>query len=297
MGFIKLFFLNIAALSMVWLCGCGQPDSSDAATLVAGIPPAAYLVQRIAGDNIQTVSALPEGRSPHDFSPPPAAVRRIAGAKVFFHINMPFEKNIIAALRGTGVRITDISDSIARIHLEDGSGCHAEHRHSGDGGAALDPHIWLAPDNCKKMAAAIARELTALMPEKAELFQANLIKLNAELDAVSAEMQIKLRPYRGRSFFVHHPAFGYYAAAAGLKQEYIELGGREPSPARMAEIINKARQCGAKTIFVQMQFNPAAAAALAEALNGETVELDPLAGDLLGNLRRITGAAVKGFER
>ena len=95
---------------------------------------------------------------------------------------------------------------------------------------------------------------------------------------------------------MHHPAFGYYAQAAGLHQSGIELGGREPSPARLAEVIGRARDHKIKTIFVQPQFNPASARALAEAIGGNAVELDPLAADVVANFRRITDTITKGFE-
>ena len=43
-----------------------------------------------------------------------------------------------------------------------------------------------------------------------------------------------LAPYRGRSFYVFHPGFGYFADAYGLKEEAIEAGGREPTPSSFA---------------------------------------------------------------
>ena len=104
-----------------------------------------------------------------------------------------------------------------------------------------------------------------------------------------------LLPYKGRTFFVHHPAFGYFAAAYGLKQRGIEMGGREPSPAQLAEVIREAREHGVKTIFVQKEFNPASSAALAKAIGGATAGLDPLEADVTANFRAIADALVQGF--
>ena len=39
-----------------------------------------------------------------------------------------------------------------------------------------------------------------------------------------------LAPYRGHSFYVFHPGFGYFADAYGLRQEAVEAGGHSPTP-------------------------------------------------------------------
>ena len=49
----------------------------------------------------------------------------------------------------------------------------------------------------------------------------------------------------------------------------IELGGRETTSGRLAEIIKKAREHGVRVVFVQPQFNPASARALGEAIGGK----------------------------
>ena len=106
-----------------------------------------------------------------------------------------------------------------------------------------------------------------------------------------------LQPCKGKSFFVYHPAFGYFAQLYQLEQKAIELGGREVTPARMAAVIREARKAQVKVIFVQKQFNPSSARALARAIKGEVAELDPLAPDVEKNFKEISAALVKGLTR
>jgi zinc transport system substrate-binding protein len=172
------------------------------------------------------------------------------------------------------------------------------HGHGADCGCSadgLDPHVWLSPHNCVIIARNIAAAFSAAAPAHRETFERNLAGLVAELEALDAEMKAKLAPYAGRTFFVYHPAFGYLARATGLKQRGIELGGRDPSPAKLAEVIREAKEQGVKTIFVQKQFNPASARALAEAIGGDTIELDPVAPDVLASFRLITAKLIEGF--
>ena len=131
-------------------------------------------------------------------------------------------------------------------------------------------------------------------PARAETYRRNAAALLDELAAVKAELAKQLGPFRGRTFFVYHPAFGYFASEFGLKQIGIELGGREPSPARLARAIAEAKEHQVRTIFVQPQFNPAAAETLAKAIGGEVAELDPLAPNVIKNFRRIADGIAKG---
>ena len=296
----RMLLATAVGLVAFLLAGCGE-DRQNSVAVVAGVPPVADLAGRIAGSGIVTRSALPEGRSPHDFSPRPGDVRGIAGARVFLHTGMPFERSVLRALEGGKVKVVDVTQGITRIPLEAG-GCDA-HRHADDAddhahddADALDPHVWLSPENCMVIARNIAAALTEVMPERRAEFERNLQSVLAELKKADTEMKERLAPYRGRMFFVHHPAFGYFAAASGLKQHGIELGGREPSPARLAEIIRAARDHQVKTIFVQPQFNPAAARSLAAAIEGQAVELDPLAPDIIANFHRLTDHIERGFR-
>ncbi len=296
--FRLMCFLTAGALMALVGCGRGESSRPD---IVAGLPPVAFLASRVAGPDLKVVSALPQGRSPHDFSPRPGEIRDIAGAKAYFYTGMPFENAIAKALDRGRIHAVDVGKGIKRIPLEGDCGEDHDHdhghghKHADD--EALDPHIWTSPRNCIVIAGAIERELSSLYPEKAAEFKANLARLTAELEAVDRDAGEQLAPYKGRTFLVYHPAFGYFAAEHGLIQHGVELGGREPSPARLADVIKIAREHNVKTIFVQMQFNPGAGQALARAIGGETVELDSLAPDVIASFRTITSHIVKGFAQ
>ena len=71
------------------------------------------------------------------------------------------------------------------------------------------------------------------------------------------------------------------------------MEGKEPGPRRLAQLIDYAKAEGIRVIFIQSQFNSAAAEAVARAVNGQVVSIDPLAEDYLTNMRRIA-QAIKG---
>ena len=87
--------------------------------------------------------------------------------------------------------------------------------------------------------------------------------------------------------FVYHPAFGYLLDELGLKQEAVELEGKDPGPQQVETIIKLMREDGAKVLFVQKQFPSATAKKIADAVGGMVAELDPLSYDWEANLRTI----------
>ena len=271
----------------------------------AGLPPVARIVEAVGGDAVRVSSMLPEGRSPHDYAPGPRELRQALRSRLFFTTGMPYEERITRALKGK-VPVTDISAGIHRVPLEEGDHDHDhgrhhhhghDHDHDGCSAGSGDPHVWLSPVNCAVMARNAARELGKIAPDKKEAFLARAEAFARRMDLLHRNMLKRLAPFKGRSFFVHHPAFGYLAHLYGLRQQAVELGGRETTPARLAQVIKQARQAKVKVIFVQKQFNPASGRALADAIKGEVVELDPLAADVEKNLEAVCTALIKGFGR
>ncbi len=275
----------------------------------AGLPPVARIVEAVGGDAVRVSSMLPEGRSPHDYAPGPRELRQALRSRLFFTTNMPYEERITRALKGK-VPVTDISADIHRVPLEGEEHHHHDHDHGHDhhhhghhhdhdgcSAGSGDPHVWLSPVNCAVMARNAARELGKIAPDKKGIFYVRAEEFARKMDLLHRDMQKRLAPFKGRSFFVHHPAFGYFARLYGLRQQAVELGGRETTPARLAQVIKQARQAKVKVIFVQKQFNPASGRALADAIKGEVVELDPLAADVEKNLEVVCTALIRGFGR
>jgi zinc transport system substrate-binding protein len=299
--------LALPVLAALLIAGCGDNKKAAAAdgrlAVYSGIPPVAYLTSAVGGDRVDSKSVLPEGRSPHDYSPGPQEVRGVTGGKLFFTAGMPFENAVCRAVDPKQTRIVDVTKGIEKIPFEGDDddddhdadhGHDAEHHHHDHG--AFDPHVWLSMDNAAVIADHIARALTEADPKGAAVYAANLAALKKKLADAGSYAANTLKPYAGREFYVYHPAFGYFAKSVGLKQVGIELGGREVTPAHLAEVIKKAKADKVKVVFVQPQFNPSSARALGDAIGGRVAGLDPLAADIPANVRAMTDALKEGFS-
>lgn len=278
------------------LSGCSRNDSTKSGkmTVSVGLPPIAGLAEAIAGDRAKVITILPEGRTPHDFSPRTETIRQTAGASVFFTTGMPFENKVAGFMDGKAA-VCDVSRGIKRIAFHDGRN-HDHHHHDGCSHDDHDPHVWLSPANAILIADNIRAELSRIDPEGTAIYQQNFETLKAQLLDLDRKISRQLAPFKNRTFFVYHPAFGYFAHEYQLNQRAIELNGREATPVQLAQIIREAKEAGVSTVFVQEQFNPRSAQSIAGEINGSVAALDPLAHDLISNLEKISDLLTDGFN-
>ena len=89
-------------------------------------------------------------------------------------------------------------------------------------------------------------------------------------------------------FIVYHPALTYYARDYGIRQVAIETDGKEPSARQLAGIIRNARKDKVRKIFYQNQFPKSVVEVIAQDMEAEYIEIDPLDEQVLENIDRIT---------
>ncbi|MDO8946334.1 MAG: zinc ABC transporter substrate-binding protein [Desulfocapsaceae bacterium] len=251
------------------------------------IPPQKWLSDQIGGPLVTTHVLVDKGQDPHTYEPTPKQMTALCQAKIYFTLDLDFEGQIIPRLEKTvpGLHMIDTADAIPKIAISEaeqndhGSTNKGHHHHEG-----LDPHVWLSPLNLKIMAADMAKAMINYDPANKSSYEKNLLKVNGILDQLHQKIKDELASFQGTSFYVFHPAFGYFAHTYHLRQEAIETGGKSPTPRQLSALITQARANKAHVIFVQPQFDPKSAAAIADAIGGEVIPLDPLAEDVITNL-------------
>ena len=304
-----ILLLAAATAVVLAVAGChgsgaaGHPEAaSPRLPVFAGIPPVAYLVERIGGRWVEVGTLVQPGQNPHLFQPSPRQVLALKKAALFFKIGMPFESRLVDLLESRQRRTTvvDTAAGIPRQWLADecceeeaapgGSHCEEDHHAGGP-----DPHVWMTPPNLKIMATKVATALEKADPGHAGDFRCNLAALAQELDRLDARLRRTLEPFRGQTFYVFHPAFGYLAHEYHLQQKSVETEGKAPTPRRLLALIKQARAEGVKIIFLQPQFDARCAEAIAAAIGGAVVPLDSLAPDPAKNLDEVAAKIQNSF--
>lgn len=282
------------------------PGGKPLVCVAATILPIAELVDRVGGSHIRVEAVVGPGQSHETYEPTPRQVAALAEARLYFRIGLSLEEPLLAKLApGGGLQVIDLRQVLTLIdmteaeHLGDGSegsAAHAGHDHAHHHGAK-DPHVWLDPRRCARMANAIHDHLSWIDPDHAEAYARNRDGLLREIEALDQELAAQLAPLKGRSFLVFHPALGYFADAYGLRQLAIEIGGKEPSARQLAELATRAKGARIRTIFVQPQFASRAAEALAREIGARVVPLDPTARDWMTTLRTLAARLCEDAER
>lgn len=282
-------------------------------TIAVSILPQSEFVARIGGDRVRILTLVGPGASPHSYEPTPRQMAELSGASIWFSIGVEFENALMPKVQSLypKLRIVNSAQGVAFRTLETHtdaaawgsalaatvagpgaptSGAAAPDAHAGEGG--IDPHVWLGLEAVRLQLATIRDALIALKPADAAYFRANHDAYRRDIDALFADLSKQLAPLRGATAYVYHPSFGYFLDNFGIRQEAVEVGGKEPTQKTLALLIKNAKADGAKVIFVQKQFSSAAAQTVAAAIGGVVVQIDPLAGNWLENIG-IMGEALK----
>ena len=293
------------ALAVALLAGSCRPGARSEADsgkvrVFVSIPPQAYFAERIGGEHVAVEVLLAQGQDPHTFEPTMKQMARLAGASLFIVAGMPFERRLGDKLAAShsDLRILDTRKGIELIpraaHDHEAHAGDADHHDHRD---QPDPHVWLSPRLAKLQAETICRGLADVDPAHADAYRANLRGLIADLDRLDKKIARTLAPLRGRSFYVMHPAFGYFADAYGLRQVAVEIGGKSPTLKHVEALIQRARADGVKVIFVQPQFSSKTAETIARQIGGAVVPMDPLARDYPAGLERMAASIRQALGR
>lgn len=238
---------------------------------------------------------IPPGYSHVDYPLSPRQIVALSEARLYIAVGHP-------AFEFETVRLFPFFDSLPRLQvvnmsegLESLPGWH-------HGGAASespsghdegDPHVWVAPQTVEIAARNIARALIRIDPRHAAEYRANLRAFEGDVALLDREIRARLARVRGGRFMVYHPTWGYFAREYGLQEIAIENEGKEPSAARLIQLVELARRDGVRAVFVQGGFPRKSALVIADAVGGRVGLADPQDRDWLGNLRRVAAE----FER
>ena len=151
----------------------------------------------------------------------------------------------------------------------------------------VDPHIWLAPQNAKKIVNNICNALIIIDRDNGQYYRAQRDAYCAELDSLHRHIKQILRDKKKRVFVVYHASWYYFAKEYGLEQIAIETEGKEATAQNMEHVILAARAGNIRTVFVSPQFSTRSADMIAREIGGTVAAIDPLAKNYVKNLGEV----------
>lgn len=276
-------YLLIIAL----LCGCATSKMLSENVFYVSILPLRTLVTGIVGNDFPVEVLVPAGASPETFEPSARQFAALNRAQLVFNVGLiDFEQTLLSKA-AEAEKLINLSVGIEPIA---GTCSHAgnhTHKHG------VDPHIWTSPRALKQMASNAYKAIHRLYPDSVK-YTDNYKKLIMELEELDRQTAARIEASGASYFMIYHPALTYYARDYGLQQIAIEQDGKEPSAKRMSAIIRQARADRVKRILYQRQFPASTVETIARDMGAEAVEIDPLAEDVIGNIRKITNIITSG---
>ena len=287
----------------------GDSSSKDGSlTVMASFYPLKYLAEKVGGEYVSVTSLTPDGAEPHDLELSPKMVDSLSSADAVIYL-AGFQSAVDEAIEQQAPKtVIDVSSAAELVeagsdanhpaeeeeatdetqsgeteaHDHDHEGHdheghdHAGHDHHHD--MSADPHFWLDPIRMAKAATLVGDKLAEADSAHADTYKANAKALAEELTTLGDTLVAKTSTCKVKTFVTAHTAFGYLADRTGLTQ--VGISGLDPdsspSPARLAEISQIAKEQGVTTIFTEALIDPKVAQTLADDLGITTAVLDPI---------------------
>ena len=201
---------------------------------VATIEPYASLARAVLGDGWRVESLVPAGANPHVFSPTPADVRKVAGAKLVVMNGLGLDDWLIDKLvkpNNLQASVYKAADSLKGRTISLPSG-------------APDPHVWTDPVLMTFVVCDIARAAGELDPEHAEDYLKRARAYKQKLFDLNEQISKRLEGAPTRNFVAFKNPFSYVAARYQLKRVYLITPNpsAEPSPRELAAAAKVLRQ-------------------------------------------------------
>lgn len=283
-----ILILSVATLSM----SCRPKDKNqngeaeNKAVIFVSVPPQAFLVKAIAGEEFDVRSLIEPGQDPHHWLPSPKQTLALSKSAAWLPANLPFEQKLFPEIWN---REKKKKPEIFPTIIEQNS----EHDHH----LETDPHSWLSIPLLIDQTDVVVEFIRVLNPDKTSLYRERGEALTSKLSTLHDELTEQLAPYKGRSFLIFHNALGHFAHTYGLTQKVIQSGDAPPDPKRIRKIIKQAKEDQTTTVFIQPQFDDQSARMIADAIGGQVVVIDPMAEDVLANLKHIADTLTDSFSQ
>ena len=239
---------NVPVLLVLMLAACSGGSTPE---VLATTNILADVARNVIGDQLSVGSLLPVGADPHSYQPVPQDATKVKESKVLVIHGADYETFLQPLLDNAGGK-ENVIDASTGLRLL--SGMESE--------TAVDPHLWLDPNNVIVYVENIREGLKQFDPDGAEAYDSNAntyIDELTELDAWINGQVAQIEPQR-RVLVTNHESLGYFAERYG----FVVVGAitpsfssdSSPSAQQMADLIEQIKVHKAPAIFLDASDNP-----------------------------------------
>jgi len=252
---------------------CAYPQEKLKLNVLTTLFPLQEFAREVCGERGKVDILLPPGAEVHTWKPKPSDIMKIAQADLLIVIGSvlePWLEDILKSVKNPKLQILETSLGFEweeEEHMQD------EHSHDHE---ARDPHIWLDFDYDMQIVEQISSALAQIDPSNADFYNSNARNLKLRLKNLDNLYKKELSGCLIRTFIIGgHSAFGYIAHKYDLSQ--IAVYGLSPdslpSPRKLIETIQIAKEQGVKAIYFESMLSDEIARVIAEEVGCQMLPL------------------------
>ncbi|WP_205781405.1 metal ABC transporter substrate-binding protein [Planctomonas deserti] len=245
----------IGLATALTLAGCAAPaaeaDRADERPLVlTTFTVLADIARQVGGDEVRVESLLKTGAEIHGYEPTPSDLVRASGADLILDNGLGLEGWFQQFLTTVDVPHAVLSDGVDTLPIATG-------HYAGE----PNPHAWMSPVVGQQYVGNVADALSGLLPERADVFQANAAAYREELQGVADRLEaaVSTLPVDARVLVTCEGAFSYLARDAGLDEGFLWAvnSDNEGTPQQIAATTRLVADRDVPTVFCESTVNDA----------------------------------------
>ena len=270
-------------------------------------PEWATLAQELGGDKVSTFAATTARQDPHRIEARPSLIARMRQADLVICSGSELEIGWLPLLlqQSGNARIQagspgyfEASQAVARLEIP-----KVVDRSLGDIHPAGNPHVHLDPRNIAPIADALAARLGQIDAANAAAYRDRAGAFRRRWASALEKWTSLAAPLKGMLVVVYHKDLSYFLAWTGMREagSLEPKPGLPPTPAHLAELVERIKREPAKAIVFSPYNSPEAARFLSERTGIPSIPLPFTVGgsekakDLFGlfddMIERLLGAA------
>ena len=275
---VSALAIGLLLSGVVCIADANKPGTT---TVVTTLPVLKDYVKQIGREHV-TVRSLVSGlENGHSYALKPSDIIAVRQAHLFVMVGAGLEvwaEQLIKSARNSSLEVVITSKGISLLR-NTGMAPARNGKH-----ALGNPHIWLDPENAKRMVRQITTRLITLDRTNRRYYLANQAEYLRKLDTLQADITSRIKTLPDRRFISHHPAWPYFARRFGFKivGNIIEQSGTEPSAKHLSTLTKHIKKAGIKVIVSEPQLNQKIPRILSDETGARVVTLTVIPGALPG---------------
>lgn len=261
---ISLVLLLVLAINMI-LTSCNKTtEKKEGLKVVTSFYTMYDFASKIAGDKAEVTNIMPAGTEAHHWEPSTKDMQILESADIIVYNGAGMESWVDKVKDSLSSQNITFLETTSNLPLSDKS----------------DPHVWLDPNMAKAQMESIYKAMSDLDPANKDYYEQNFKKYSLEFDKLHEAYIQESSNFTKHEIIVAHEAYGYLCSAYGITQLGIDglSSDNEPSPVRMAKIVEFGKENDVSYIFYDEMESKKTAETIAEELGIKTDILTAIEG-------------------